>query len=755
MAILEFGRTSRMACSGLTIAIATSGLMCSEVASAKPADAAQASVASNDSDGVPEIIVTASKRSESLKDVPAAISALTGDDLHAKGISNPLQLQFAVPGLSIGDDLFGGADVVIRGVGSVNLFPGGDPGVPVHIDGHYMQSTAYVLRDFLDVNRVEVLRGPQGTLYGRNAIGGSINIVTNQPTDAFEGALGVGIGNYGKRVIDGFISGPLADGLNFRIAGATEKRDGYIKNLSNLGAQQIENADYSTLRGTLSFKPNSSVKVDLSAYYYRDVADGTAAVVISPYPTATLPGFYNHFADRGVTGTNPSSRDPWVVSNNAPYSSVSPFDKAAGVSLDVSIDVGLAEFKSLSSYNWNKKVSEIDIDGSDLITQDEKDTSQYKTFTQEIQLISKPSSPIKWIVGGFYYHESSTQNNDLTFDNFFAANGPLSKFVIDAGVKARSLGAFGQVSAPITKNLEIVAGARYNDDHKSAINTLFSPDIGAVSNGGPVQSVNAAKSWNRANYKVGLNYKTDGGSLLYVSYSTGYKSGGFNLLQTSAYNPEELKALEGGVKTSLMGNTLNFNGSVFYYDYRNKQELARDSFGIISLINAAKVRTYGAEAEVVFRPARVIQIDGSLAYLDSKYGNFPAFDVNSAPVNYKGNLVTLSPRWKGHLGVQLNIGLGAAGKIRARADGAWVDSSYSNYLNRSLDYLGGYGRYDARLTWNDNSSRWQVEGYVQNLTNGNHLANSFQTGQVAGIPAPMYGQFLPPRTYGVKVTRKF
>lgn len=708
-----------------------------------------------DAPGIQDIVVTAAKRSENLRDVPAAISALSGADLSAKGISNALQLQFAVPGVSIGDDVFGGANVVTRGVGSVNLFPGGDPGVPIHIDGHYIQSTAFVLRDFLDVNRVEVLRGPQGTLYGRNAVGGSINVVTNRPTSDFEGALGVGIGNYGKRLVDGFISGPLADGLNFRIAGATEKRDGYVTNLSRLGAQDIQNSDYASIRGALAFEPNSAINLDLSGYYFRDVGNTAAAVVVTPYPTSTIPGFFNHFADLGVTGINPTTLNPWMVSNNSPYSGSHPYDKAAGASLDIGVDVGFADMKSLSSYNWNRKRIQIDLDGSDLVTQDEEDTTEYKTFTQEIQLVSKPNSRVKWIIGGFYYNERSSQHNDLTFDNFFSAVGPVSKFVIDAHVKARSLGVFGQVTYPITNSFEIVAGGRYNSDRKSLLSTLFSPDIGAVLNGGPAPAVDGSRSWQRANYKAGLNFKTDGGTLLYVSFSTGYKSGGFNLLQASPYNPERVNAIEAGLKAVLLDNRLSFNGAVFHYDYRDKQERTRDGFGVINLINAAKAKIEGAEVEVTFRPISSFQIDGSLAYLNAKYSDFSAVDENLLPVNYKGNYVTASPKLKGHLGIQYSFDLGAKGELRARADGSWVDGSYSNYLNRARDLLGGYGRYDARLTWVARSNLWQIEAYVRNLTNGNDLANSFEVGAVAGLPTPEYGQYLPPRTYGVKITRRF
>jgi len=226
---------------------------------------------------VENIIVTAQRREENMQEVPISISAFSADAIDRMGIISPLDLQYYAPNLTIGQEPgngFSNIIATIRGVGTINALL--DPGVPMHLDGHYIQATAFFGRDLLDVERVEVLRGPQGTLYGRNAIGGSINMITKRPTDKFEGSFVADLGDYNKRLFQGVLNIPISNRVRARLAIGDENRDGYTKNVSGLGKEDLDDSDYTFIRGGLEIDLTDDVELFASAYSY-DSEFGTVA----------------------------------------------------------------------------------------------------------------------------------------------------------------------------------------------------------------------------------------------------------------------------------------------------------------------------------------------------------------------------------------------------------------------------------------------------------------------------------------------
>ncbi|MGX4675638.1 TonB-dependent receptor domain-containing protein [SAR92 clade bacterium H246] len=701
-----------------------------------------------------EILVTAQKREQSLQDVPLAITAFDAGVLAAKGIDSAADLQFSVPGLTVGGTIFGSAKATLRGVGSANLFPGGDPGVPIHADGHYIQSTAYLLRDFLDIERVEILRGPQGTLYGRNAIGGSINIITKRPTSEFEAKAGVDFGNYNKRLFRGVVSGPLSENIRGRIAFSDENRDGFVENISPIGEQDLENSDYTSVRGSIEIDVTNNIQALISGYHYEDDGNTTVSRFLSEYPTGSLGPFVNYW-DENNAGTNITARDPRKISTNAP---IDQSDEVSGGSVDLDWDLGSIIIRSLTAYSEDEKSSLIDSDGSDVVNQYENDKTKYETITQEFQILSGPKSHAKWILGAFYYDEKSTLTQPIFFDNFFVVGGPLSVFDIKNDIDSESMGVFGQIEYPITENLELIAGLRYNRDEKSMIGRVFNTDFGLVApDGGPILSpAGVPTTWKKTSGKLGLNYHYDDDNLFYISYSTGYKAGGFNLLQDVPYNPEEVAAFEVGVKSEWLDRRIQNNVSVFHYDYSDKQELKRDEL-VLQLLNAGEATVIGIELETIFIVTSGLTINTSVAYMDAEYDVFDSLDEVNNPglgvQDLSGNKLPRSPEWKLNLGVQYEWLLNNSGHLTARLDTSWVDEQFSNGFNRNQDLIPSFHKTNFQLSWGSADDLWNATLYVQNLEDDDAFSSRFIGSPVYGYPQT--GQLLPPRTYGLSITRDF
>ena len=709
--------------------------------------AAQGGEAATSQSAIDEIIVTAQKREQSLQDTALAITALTGEGLEDRGIESGYDLQFSVPSLTMGESNVGAAQVTLRGVGMENVFVGGDPGVPIHVDGHYIQDTSYILQDFMDVERVEVLRGPQGTLYGRNAIGGSINIITKRPTETFEAYGGVDVGNYGKRLLQTSISGPLTDALRGRFAISDEKRDGYVENISPLGGQDIKNSDYTSLRGSLEYDLAENVLATFSGYYFENFGN-TAVTRKVNQKTASLPGFVDYHILNNAQ-PNPTVSDPRKVRFNI---SDDVFSKTKGGSVDVEWDLDDVRFRSLSSYNNSNSLLLTDSDGSDVVTLHDHAKRSHETFSQEFQLLSSADSKSAWILGLFYYDETSDASEIFDIDNLFIADG--SKTILDLtyDLDSTALGVFGQVEYPLTDKITIVGGLRYNKDKKSYVGALLLPVFGLDT------TFADSEQWEEMTGKVGVNYHIDDDAMLYASYTTGYKAGGYNNTQPS-YDPETVTAYEAGIKGLWFDKKVQTSLHAFYYDYTDKQEFQRDpAIGAAFITNAGVATIWGLELEGTVHTISALMIDASIAYLNAEYDAFSTEDGANPQLGLQdlsGNKLPRSPEWKLHLGLQYEWTLDL-GRLFARVDTVWVDDQFSAPFNRQdRDFMDSYHRTNAQLSWESNSQLWQSSIYVQNLEDDNVVSNLSDGSATVGLPIPIYGHYFAPRTYGLKITRKF
>ncbi len=709
-------------------------------------DTAKADSAGEASFVLEEIIVTAQKRSQNVQDVPLAISTFSAATMEARGVSSAEDLQFSVPGLTIGVTTYGQAQVTIRGVGSENLVSGGDPGVPMHIDGHYMQAPVYMLRDMLDVERVEVLRGPQGTLYGRNAVGGSVNIITKRPTEELEGKISADVGNYNKLALQGVLSGPLGEGFRGRAAFASEKRGGYITNISN-GDDSLQNSDYKSLRVAFEYDLSDTAELYFGGYYYNDHSNPPPKRLGNEFLPST--GVYAGFVTPGTV--NISSGNPFLVRNN--FHSFGR-DRAAGVFVDLDWDLGSVIFRSLSAYNDTGTKLDVDNDGSDLVDSNLHGVTDYETFSQELQLLSNSDSSLSWVFGLFYYEEKSIWDLLLyTADRSveFGQSGELS---------SKSYAAFGQVDYAVTEQIELVGGLRYTRDEKEMYRTLF-----YYVNGGtiiPFSNSTFDDAWEEVTWKLGINYHVNDNMMLYSSWSKGYKAGGFNAgaLNAVGYKPEILDAYEAGIKSEWLDRRLQLNMAAFYYDYKDKQEFKIFAEGsgadFSGITNAAAATVKGVEAEMVAIPMTGLTFDMAIGWQDARYDEFLSQDPTRADLgnlDLTGNYLTRAPEWKFHLGGQYEWSVGDMGTVTARVDYAWEDEVFFRAFNADIDRRGSYDRINLRLSWESVGADWKVEAYMLNAEND--VTQSNEAVASASFGFGENAKYFDPRTYGIKVTHRF
>jgi iron complex outermembrane recepter protein len=693
-----------------------------------------------------EIVVTAQKREQNLQDVGLAISALTSDALDARGIESGSDLQFSVPAIAIAQAVVGPSQIVIRGVGMDNVFLGGDPGVPIHVDGHYIQDTNFITLDFLDIERVEVLRGPQGTLYGRNAIGGSVNIITKRPTEEFEALLSADFGNYNKRIFQGVISGAIADGFRVRVAASNGDRDGYIKNVApGFEGGEFNTRDYTSVRLKAELDVSEDIMITLGGYYLDDKSNFLSPKS-NPNPTP-LPFFVDWYAGASEPATLTNLRTTNANIDDSAFSF-----KARGASLDLDWDMGAVVFRSLSAYSDTKRFGISDIDQTAEVTIQDNITRKHETFTQELQLLSGSESKAAWILGLFYYDENASYQEFINWPNFFIPNGPATYLDLPATIKAKAFGAFGQIEYPITKQITVIGGLRYNYDKKDNRSALFIPQLGVDID------VSTEDSWSEITGKLGVNYYVNDDILIYGQYSTGYKAGGFGLAQPS-YDPEKITSYEAGVKATFLEGRMQGSLTGFHYVYSNKQELDRDPLTNLAFIkNSGAATVNGLELEAVIRPLDGLTIDTSVALLDAQYTEFLTVDGLNQQLGIQdlsGNQIPRSPKHKVYIGIQYEWAA-FSGTMTLRVDSVWSAAQWGYAFNRpDRDFIDSYNRLSSQISWLSGDENWQVTVYMKNIDDGDDVQNAFDGAPTAGTPVGTYSHLFDPRTYGLKVTRNF
>lgn len=725
---------------GLTLSSSLLALPAAAQANATGADDSQAA----SDPAVEEIVVTAQKRSESLQSVPLSISALSGETLSTRVIDGLSALASSVPSLTFGS--YGGsARIAIRGIGFDQINPGGEGRIAYHVDGVYVSRPAATMGTFFDVERIEVLRGPQGTLYGRNATGGTINVITRKPGNELDGYITLGYGNYNDISAEGAISGPLTGGLAARLAFVAEQRDGYGKNI--VTGHDIDNSKRYGFRGTISAKLGDVGKFDLIGDYYHEHDRNYGNHYFgAANPFITPSGFL-------FGGLVPTSRRD--IAND--------FDPANdrtfwGVSGRGEFDIGDFTLTSLTGYRHSKwsVLTDLDLTSAPLSEFTFFETS--RQYSQELQLSGDIGSA-KFILGGYYFNEKISGGSKIPLDSALLGLpfGFVQGYRAEGDFTTDALAGFGQVDFELNDQLTLTLGARYSWERKKIndlvqfdVVTPYPPELPA----NPIFVRQGTRSESAFTPKFGLQYEPRKGLLFYADVSKGFKSGGFNIGDANnGFAPETLWSYEAGMKGTFAGGLVRVNASGFYYDYKNLQ-VSKVVVATVTIENAASSVLYGAEAEIAVIPVNGLKLEISPTWLYSKYKDFqsanPANPAIATPVVLDGNQLVQAPEMAINSAIEYEFFIGA-GKLSVRGEANWQDRIYFTPFNEKAISRAPNTRINAFIRYE--IGNWNFSIYGRNLTNKTVIANALVNSIVVGVP--FSGTLEPPRTYGVKVGYHF
>ncbi|QTH20934.1 TonB-dependent receptor [Rhizorhabdus wittichii] len=707
------------------------------------AQAQTAPAADADNIGLEEIVVTAQKRSEKLQDIPVTVTALGAEALERRQVLSVSDLQSIAPGVSVGQHA-GYNRLFIRGIGLTSISSGQDPSVSFQVDGVVIGRPSAQLASFFDLERVEVLRGPQGTLYGRNATGGSVNLITRKPTRDLSGYLDLTYGNYDRIQLDGAISGPL-DGkgdVRARIAFQKVKHDGYGRNVTL--NEDVSDQDSWAVRGILQVDPAANVDITLSADYAREDDHNYPFNGFGPYRSdVPMPGLL-------LGGTLlPNSRD---VTTEVPTRNDRTF---WGLSGTIGVDLGGGlRFQSITGYRKSRRANINDPETTSYAVFSPTLTAENaRQFSQELQLLYT-SDRLNGVAGLFYYDESLKAELDLGFPVIGAALGfPAADYHEDGTIDIKAYAAFTQWTYEVVDHLRLTAGVRYSDEKRRSNGTFtifsFMPPPNAAN---VVVPVHVDKSWHALTPKFSIDYKPVENVMLYASATRGFKSG--VLLSGNPnppVNPEYIWSYEAGIKSSFLDNRVQLNAAAFYYDFKDLQVNRIINVSIVTE-NAAAARVKGAEVELRARPVEGVTLNADATYLDAtfrKYSTKHPARPELGLLDLSGNRLANAPKWSLNAGAEFDLPIGVPGRLSARGDVAWTGKVYFTEFNENLLSQDAVATVDASLQYESEDGHWRASLFGKNLTNRKIVANKFIAAQTTGFA--LNGGFKPPRTYGLRV----
>jgi iron complex outermembrane receptor protein len=672
----------------------------------------------NEPAALEEVVVTAQKRSENVQNIPVAVTAVSAESLTKQGSANLQALQGSAPNVEINSSN-AATGVAIRGIFSTNDGPQGDPAVAFHVDGVYLgrpQSTGGLI---YDIAQVEVLRGPQGTLYGRNATAGAINVITAKPVFDYAGAVGAEYGSYNQYGVNGMVNLPLGDKAALRLAMRTLKRDGYAAD------NKSDDQDSRAYRGQLLIKPTDDLSILLAGDYDLRKGVGPAAYKLA------VPGV----DERSTNLLNPGAH----IRN-----------KNQGVHAEVNWDLGLATLTVLPAYH------ELDLDNLYASDRRIQLNQKAKQHSLEVRLASKPDQTITWILGAFYWDELQS-----SFQTLLAP--PTSVQFGYPMIDAYSRALFGQATWHVTDKLRLTGGLRYTADQKKQNGTTEVRNPAGVLLS---RITNAANSeWEATNWKASAEYQIAERSLIYVTAATGYKGGGnYDGLAPNSYEPEHVTSFEAGSKNRLFDNALQLNVTAFHYKYNDYQA---SQLGCLNLpaglptctasgrltYNADKATVYGLEMESQWAITSNDRLGVVGALTHSEFNDFvlPVTPYSSGG-NFSGNPLPKSPKSTLTVDYSHRFDLANGGTITAAARARFVAKQYLLFDIRSpIIKQDGYTTGDLNLTYESAGGTWTLTGYANNISDELVKSYAFAT----STPGTFYGTYLPPRTYGVRIGARF
>ena len=717
-----------------------------------------------------EIVVTTQRREQSQQDVPITVNTLGGDDLKEQSINYTVDLAQKVPGLVL-TPVASFAFPYLRGVGTDQQTVGLEPSVATHIDGVYFPRVASAMTELYDISRIEVIKGPQGTLFGRNATGGVVHVITQKPEDDFGAYVDFTAGNHGRIRVESAINIPLAEDVAaFRLSGVYHDDNGYSKNVF-LDIDEDDTHIYA-LRGQLAVNPSDNFEIRFFGDYAKDESGRGGA----SHPTDPLA----QNVALGVPGGDISTD---IRTNFRDIDQTSDIEEW-GAGAEINIDLGWANAKSLTSFRELEHRVNVDFDLTALNFGGFSDAlEKSENWMQEFQLTSSADSSLDWLLGVFLFGEDVRQDYYFPFaSSVFAAN-PAGPAVVpgglyDAGtsdttmVDTFSWAIFGQTTIPLTDKLSTTLGARYSKDRRDVDYNLFLLNIPTpltgpelIANrpglGASLIADSPSDDYSAFTPRAGLEYDVNDDVMLFFSASRGFKAGGFNGIlfgagtELESVQPETLWSYEGGVKSTLFDRRARVNATFFYYDYKDIQlNILTDdqamTRGFANVRNAGDATIKGAELEFEFAASENLRFDGLVAYLDTELDTLIATDPNDATsTDQTGNPLPNAPEFSLTVGASYSAPIGNVGEATLRADFTHKSRRFHSVFEDQFNSSDPNDLLNARLTFDHESGRWSIAAYVRNLLDKDN--ESF------GFRAPFFGSlqlYSEPRNYGINIVAR-
>ena len=778
----------------LTLALAmalTGGVGVSVPTIAQAADPA----VNRDSLAIEEIVVTARKREENLQDTPIAITAVNGAELEARGAADLSAIESLAPNVHFSasqptSGLSGATTVFIRGIGQRDFTINIDPAVGVYFDGVYVGRSIGALMDLVDIERVEVLRGPQNTLFGRNTIGGAISVLTKAPSRTFGGWVKAAGGDDSRAEVAGSVNIPISDAVRASVTAFYRHQDGYVKALQyndvKLGEDDIKGA-----RAKVVFDFSEKVSLEIAGDLAR--SSNTPGPVVPVVLNTLLPvgtvgtGPFNTFFNNSLTlsgdaacrttagqASNAKCFGPvWLPAS--PFASNAVFTNRAGqkvvpenklntngISATLAAETPIGLFKSISAYRDFDAVTFNDLDFTPftLFANNHPEFSQ-RQYSQELQLVgSSMNSKIEYVTGLYYFKEKGLEqihNQVITAFNATSNPGALAQDIY-RNVDNSSKAVYGQVSLHVTDTVTLTGGARYTEGRKHfAIRNILPTGV----TDGPFRGT---KSVDRLTPTVTIGWKAQPKSYVYATYSEGLRDGGFAARFLGAlpanlpsYDPEFVDAYEVGSKNVLFGDRLRLNIAAFRTDYKDLQvdatvppalQIAQAS----TILNLAQAKIQGVEVEFDGRLTEWLRLDGSVGFLDAEIKEVLGGRVASGAFGVTAaTRLPYAPRWTGNLGVTVTSRVAELGRAIGRLDWSYTDSQYSTIDGNYETKLRSRSHLNASLRLLPDGGRWEAALQVRNLTNDKYFV---QNTNIQALNST-FGAIGRPRTAYVSLTYRF
>jgi iron complex outermembrane receptor protein len=672
-----------------------------------------------------EVVVTARKREESLQDIPVAATVFGAAALEMRGVSDVADITHSVPNLSYQDRAGGHqTSIGIRGISSNVRNIGLEDSVGIYVDGVYIGRPMFYNIDLADVAQIEVLRGPQGTLFGKNTIAGALNITTKGVSEELEGKVSASLGNYGLQHIKGSVSGKFSDQVGGSLSFTHKQTDGYIDNLFN--GDELQAVDQYGVAGKLEFNPSDSLRVLVAADYSEKDNDVVASQILTP-------------SGLGAGEAFAGQSDPFEVNEDGPQ-----IYQEEVKGLAVTVDYDLENNYSLTAIGaWRQMdlYATFDDDNlpADILNSYFTDEAEQQSL--ELRLTSPGDGDFSWILGVFYY-DQEVESSRLT-----QAFGATVNITGDGNVESQSTAVYFSGDYHMTENLDLNVGLRYTRDEKEAV---WSQVGGAF--GFPTLVQSGDETFSEVSPTIALTYALNEDATVYGKVSRGFKSGGFmtDLIGNDGFvlDPETVTNYELGLKSKLLDGRLHLNAAVFSMDYEDLQTIDLNGLQFVGA-NAAEATLQGIELDFQFRASEGLLLSGGVGYTDSKYDKFLQ-NVSGTVQDHSGNALRNAPEVTANLVAEYRYPIADTGELVLVGEWSYKDDTYYDVTNDPLITGSSYSLLNGRIGYTSADEHWSLFLWGRNLADKEYF--TFLRDGPFSEWTGLYGE---PRTFGVDLTLNF